>query len=92
MLEDLDDLIDDLEDADADEAFEDAALEFADDVARGPPIAQRFTKRAMREGFENLDAGLELESHAFGYLLGTEDLMEGLTAWMQDREPEFEGE
>lgn len=74
-----------------DEEFDDQVVEFADEIARGPPIAQRYTKRAMREGYENLDAGLELESHAFGYLLGTEDLMEGITAFMQDREPEFEG-
>lgn len=74
-----------------DEAFDERALEFADGIARGPPIAQQYTKRAMREGYENLDAGLEIESHAFGYLLGTEDLMEGITAFMQDRKPEFEG-
>jgi enoyl-CoA hydratase/3-hydroxyacyl-CoA dehydrogenase len=74
-----------------DEGFLNEAIEFADDIARGPPIAQKYTKRAMREGSESLSAGLELESHAFGYLLGTEDLMEGITAFMQDREPEFEG-
>lgn len=74
-----------------DDEFHDRVLEFADETARGPPLAQRYTKRAMREGYENLDAGLELESHAFGYLLGTEDLMEGITAFMQDREPKFEG-
>lgn len=74
-----------------DDEFDEQAIEFADDIARGPPVAQTYTKRAMREGFENLDAGLELESHAFGYLLGTDDLMEGITAFAQDREPEFEG-
>ncbi len=74
-----------------DDEFDDQVSAFAGDIAAGPPIAQRYTKRVMREGFENLEAGLELESHAFGYLLGTEDLMEGITAFAQDREPEFEG-
>lgn len=36
-------------------------------------------------------AGLEYEASAFGHLMGTEDLMEGMTAFMGDGEPEFEG-
>jgi enoyl-CoA hydratase/3-hydroxyacyl-CoA dehydrogenase len=53
-----------------DDEFEDAALEFADGIARGPPIAQRYTKRAMREGFENLDAGLDWRATPSGTSLG----------------------
>jgi enoyl-CoA hydratase/carnithine racemase len=74
-----------------DENFEEQATEFAADIAAGPPIAQRYTKRAMREGWENIGAGLELESQAFGHLMDTEDLSAGITAFVTDDEPDFEG-
>lgn len=74
------------------DAFDEQALDFASDIAAGPPIAQRYTKRAMREGWEHLDAGLELESQAFGHLLDTEDLAAGITAFVTDDDPEFEGQ
>ncbi len=71
--------------------LQDAAFDLAADMAAGPPIAQDFTKRAMHAGRNDEDAGLEVESQAFGHLFATEDLMEGLTAFSEDREPEFEG-
>jgi enoyl-CoA hydratase/3-hydroxyacyl-CoA dehydrogenase len=71
--------------------IEDRAFELAADLAAGPPIAQRYTKRAMLKGWEDTDAGLEIESQAFGMLMQTDDLMEGVTAFMGDEEPEFEG-
>ena len=40
---------------------------------------------------QDLGAGLELESQAFGILLETDDMMEGAEAFMADRDPEFEG-
>jgi enoyl-CoA hydratase/3-hydroxyacyl-CoA dehydrogenase len=69
----------------------DAATELARDLAAGPPIAMDFTKRAMHAGRVDEEAGLEVESQAFGHLFATEDLMEGLTAFTEDRDPEFEG-
>ena len=71
--------------------FEERAQELAADLAAGPPIAQKFTKRAMLRGWEDTEAGLEIESQAFGHLIGTDDLMEGITAFMGDSDPEFEG-
>jgi enoyl-CoA hydratase/3-hydroxyacyl-CoA dehydrogenase len=71
--------------------FEERVHEFAADLAAGPPVAQKLTKRAMQKGWENVDAGLEIEAQAFGHLVNTEDLMEGITAFMGDGEPEFEG-
>ena len=71
--------------------LESAAFEQAAALAAGPPIAQKFTKRAMLRGWEDTDAGLEIESQAFGHLVNTDDLMEGVTAFMGDSEPEFEG-
>lgn len=74
-----------------DESFDKQALAFAEQIAGGPPIAQKYTKRAMREGWEHIDSGLELEAQAFGHLLDTEDLGEGVMAFVQDKEPEFKG-
>ncbi|WP_128476002.1 3-hydroxyacyl-CoA dehydrogenase/enoyl-CoA hydratase family protein [Halorussus pelagicus] len=72
--------------------FEDRAHELAADLAAGPPIAQKYTKRAMLAGRDDTDAGLEVESQAFGHLMNTDDLMEGITAFMGDGEPNFKGE
>jgi len=72
--------------------FEDVVGEFVDDVVSGPPIALRKAKRVINRGRDqDLSAGLELESQAFGILLQTDDMMEGASAFMEDREPEFEG-
>lgn len=71
--------------------LEDRATDLAADLASGAPLAMKFTKKAMLRGWENTDAGLEIESQAFGHLIGTDDLMEGITAFMGDGEPEFEG-
>jgi enoyl-CoA hydratase/3-hydroxyacyl-CoA dehydrogenase len=73
------------------EAFDERVQEFAADLAAGPPISQKLTKRAMLRGYGDIEAGLELESQAFGHLINTDDLMEGITAFMGDDDPEFEG-
>ena len=71
--------------------FEQKAHQWAAKLAGGPPISQQLTKRAMLRGLHDRDAGLELESQAFGHLINTDDLMTGITAFMGDEEPEFEG-
>ncbi len=73
------------------EELVDRTLELATDLAGGPPIGHRFVKRAMAAGRDDIDAGLEVEAAAFGHLMGTEDLMTGITAFMSDEDPEFEG-
>ncbi len=72
-------------------ALEERAMELAAQLAGGPPIAHRFTKRAMLAGRDDTDAGLEIEATAFGQLMATDDLMEGITAFMGGEEPAFEG-
>ncbi len=71
--------------------FEERAHELAAKLAGGPPISQSMTKEAMLRGWENIDAGLALESNAFGHLMATDDLMEGISAFMEKRDPEFAG-
>jgi enoyl-CoA hydratase/3-hydroxyacyl-CoA dehydrogenase len=72
--------------------FEAEAHDLAAKLASGPPIAQALTKRAMHLGQDDIEAGLELEAQAFGHVLGTDDVMEGVAAFMEDRDPEFEGQ
>ena len=71
--------------------FADETLALAERLAAGPPIAQRYTKRAMLAGRGDFEAGLAAEAHAFGQLFGTEDFQAGLTAFETDAEPEFSG-
>ena len=71
--------------------LDERARELAERLAGGPPIAQKYTKRAIHAGRTDADAGLEVESMGFGHVMNTDDLMEGITAFMSDEEPEFEG-
>ena len=74
------------------DAFDDVVAEYVDDLANGPPIALKLAKRAIHDGADaSLEAGLEYESKAFGLLMATEDMLEGVRAFREDREPAFEG-
>ena len=73
--------------------FEDTVEAFLDDLVTGAPVALRKAKRVMNRGRDqDISAGLQLESQAFGQLLSTDDVTEGTTAFMEDRKPEFEGQ
>jgi enoyl-CoA hydratase/3-hydroxyacyl-CoA dehydrogenase len=75
-----------------DDELDETVEEYVSDLVNGPPIALRKAKKVMNEGRDqDISAGLELESQAFGLLLSTDDMMEGASAFMEDRDPEFEG-
>jgi enoyl-CoA hydratase/carnithine racemase len=70
----------------------DAALELADVVAQRPPLAVRFGKQAVLAADETpLGAGLEQERRLFELAMATEDRVEGMTAFVEKRPPEFRG-
>ncbi len=74
------------------EEFDDVVGEFVDDLVGGPPVALEKAKQVMNDGADDsLEAGLRMESQAFALLLTTDDMMEGAAAFMEDRDPEFEG-
>jgi len=61
-------------------------------LADGPPVALRLAKEALNFGTQvPLDVGLKLEAEAFGIALSTKDVMEGVSAFMSKRKPEFKG-
>jgi enoyl-CoA hydratase len=68
------------------------ALALAAEIAAMPRLAARQVKRAVLAAFETpLEAGLELEREAFHVLLGTEDRLEGMRAFLEKRPPRFTG-
>lgn len=68
------------------------AGELAGEMADSAPIALAQAKRAIDAGLQaDLETGLEMESRAYEVTLGTEDREEGLEAFREGREPEFEG-
>jgi enoyl-CoA hydratase/carnithine racemase len=66
--------------------------EVAEELAAGPPLAQRFIKVALdRSASMTFEQALSFEEQAQATLLGSEDLSEGAAAFFQKRPPEFEG-
>ena len=68
------------------------ALELARTVAERPPIAARLAKQAVLAAEETaLSAGLENERRLYELAMATEDRVEGMQAFLEKREPKFEG-
>ena len=68
------------------------AVELAQVVARRPPLAVRFGKQAVLAAEETaLSAGLEQERRLYELAMATEDRVEGMTAFIEKRRPEFRG-
>jgi enoyl-CoA hydratase/carnithine racemase len=70
----------------------DEALGLARTVADRPPIAARLGKQAVLAAEESgLSAGLEHERRLYELAMATEDRVEGMQAFLEKREPRFEG-
>jgi enoyl-CoA hydratase/carnithine racemase len=69
-----------------------AALEEARRFAEGPTAAYAAAKRALQASFRgDLASGLEVEREVFVPLFSTRDQDEGMRAFLEKREPRFEG-
>jgi enoyl-CoA hydratase/carnithine racemase len=74
------------------DAWLDAALELAATVAERPPLAVRMAKQAVLAAEETaMSAGMEHERRLYELTMATEDRVEGLTAFIEKRKPEFRG-
>lgn len=68
------------------------AVELARTIAERPPIAARLAKQAVLAAEESgLSAGLENERRLYELAMATEDRVEGMQAFLEKREPKFEG-
>ncbi len=68
------------------------AKKLAHQLAKGPPLAYAEIKRAVRAGLGGtIDEALALEKKGQTRCLTSSDCLEGVAAWMQKREPSFEG-
>jgi len=74
------------------EAFAAEVRSFAEKLAKQAPIAIRLAKALLNRSDIPIDAALEMEAMAFGLVSSTEDIYEGLQAFMEKREPKFKGE
>ena len=75
-----------------DEQLAPRALELAARLAKGPTLAYRLTKQALRESPDNtLDVQLALEAQLQGQAGRSRDFLEGVTAFLEKREPRYEG-
>lgn len=68
-------------------------VRFAEGIAtKVAPISAAIAKRLVNKGSEvSTDNGLEMEAMAMGLLYSTEDLKEGVSAFLGKRLPEFKG-
>lgn len=70
----------------------DRATEVAQSFLAGAPIAQMFAKQGLNASFESSFAeSISWEGQSQAIALGTEDVMEGVAAFLQKRDPEWKG-
>jgi len=72
--------------------FDQQAAEFLEPIATGPTVALRTSKRLIEQGFDtSLSDAIANEAAAQASVLDSRDHEEGATAFLEGREPEFEG-
>jgi len=68
------------------------AVELARTIAERPPLAVRLAKQAVIAAEETtLSAGIETERRLYELAMATEDRVEGMNAFIEKREPKYEG-
>lgn len=74
------------------EELESAAINLADQLASGAPMAQRFIKTALSRSMDmTFEQAISYEEQAQATLLASADLREGVDAFLEKRTPRFSG-
>ncbi len=75
------------------DALMDDALHFAGELSQRPPLSVKAILKIMSmSGSVSPEQHLKAEREELGKLFGTKDMMEGMTAFAQKRNPNFTGE
>lgn len=70
----------------------DRAMEIAEKINEGGPIALRMAKQAINKGMQvPLKKGMEVEKKSYARVVPTQDRVEGLLAFAQKRKPVYTG-
>lgn len=72
-----------------DDEVDDRATELAEELAAKPAFALEAAKDAIAQGYSDT-GGLAHEKRTFGSLFGTPDQREGMEAFVEKRDPDFE--
>lgn len=74
------------------ESFQDEVQKFAQKLASGPTMAQGYIKLSVNMGLEtSLAEGLAIERAHQNQLFASEDVAEGLKAFLEKRPPKYQG-
>ncbi len=73
------------------DALEPVTFALAEKIEAGPPLAFAAIKRALYASWGSVEDALKREREEQLRLLRSADVMEGVAAWMQKREPRFTG-
>lgn len=69
------------------------ALDLANKIAKNAPVALKQAKIAIHSGYQtDLETGLKIEELSYQATIPTKDRREGLTAFKEKREPNYQGE
>jgi enoyl-CoA hydratase len=74
------------------EAYLDEAKTLAAEIASKPPLAVQLAKDAILKSFDlSIEQGIDYERKNFYLLFASEDMREGMAAFVEKREPRFTG-
>ncbi|WP_049920036.1 enoyl-CoA hydratase/isomerase family protein [Halobiforma nitratireducens] len=76
----------------SDEELDEEVYGLAESMASNSPVALEFAKAAVKAGSRmDIESGIEYEAELFAQLFATADKNEGIDAFLEDREPEWQG-